>query len=161
MFFDHYEKVGYAVLSPRTDKLLAKKYIESCGYRPVLFRAVKDGIEIYHTNVMMAVTECLIIVCTEVLDVQGRAWLEKLEKPVMEITIEQMNSFAGNMLELNGPNDESILAMSTRAYGCLTQSQIQLLEVNHQICQLPLAKIETIGGGSARCMIAENFLPIK
>lgn len=159
--FDQYNKVGYASISARTDEGLAKSYIEESGYQAEVFTASVEGKEIYHTNVIMAITEHVIIVCMDVIDKNGIEAIIKSGKMVMEISIDQMNSFAGNMLELNGPNEESILVMSQTAYDSLNIDQVDILENLHQICCLSIDKIEQIGGGSARCMIAENFLSKK
>lgn len=159
--FDQYNKVGYATISSRTYENLAKSYIEKSGYAAEVFTSSVEGKEIYHTNVIMAITEHVIIVCMDVIDEDGIQAINKSEKLIMELTIDQMNSFAGNMLELNGPNDESVLVMSQIAYNSLSIGQVDILENLHEICCLSINNIEKVGGGSARCMIAENFLTKK
>ena len=159
--FDHYTKVGYACLSSRTDKELAKNYIKSIGYRPQIFGALYQEKEIYHTNVVMSVAEHYIIVCLEVLDQVGQEIFNSLQKTIVSISTDQMVNFAGNGLELADNQGGSLIVMSKRAHGCLRKDQLQTIQRWSSICVLPIDKIETVGGGSARCMIAENFLPLK
>lgn len=159
--FDHYSMVGYASVSSRTDEILARAYIKESGYVAEVFNSSVDEKEIYHTNVIMAITEHVIIVCMDVINEEGIQAINRSGKLVMEISIEQMNAFAGNMLELNGLNEQSVLVMSQTAYDSLSIGQKDILENLHEICCLSIDQIEKIGGGSARCMIAENFLTRK
>ena len=161
LVFDHYAKVGYACVSPRTNGQLAREYIKSLGYSPVLFEANYAGSQVYHTNVVMAVKEDCIVACLEVMDDAGKNHFRNLDRPVLEITADQMNQFAGNMLEVAAEDGSSVLVMSKVAHASLNSDQLESLSKNSKICVLPLDLIEAVGGGSARCMIAENFLPKK
>lgn len=159
--FDHYEKVAYACVSPRTNEELARDYISSLDYTPIIFRARSEGLDIYHTNVVMAVTEHFLVICIEAIEVKDQILFSGGSKPIMEISREQMNNFAGNMLELEDGKGNPLLVLSERALGSLKRDQVQMLSEHHAICTLAINNIERIGGGSARCMIAENFLNKK
>ena len=159
--FDHYSKVGYACISSRTDRELAKNYIKSIGYTPKIFGAFYQEKEIYHTNVVMAVAEDYIIVCLEVLDQVGQEIFNSIQKTIVPISTDQMLNFVGNGLELADNKGNSVFVMSKGAFECLREDQLQTIQKRSSICVLPIDKIETVGGGSARCMIAENFLPVK
>ncbi len=159
--FDHYAKVGYVCISSRTDQGLADSYIKSIGYTPKIFGAYYEEKEIYHTNVVMAVAEDYVIVCLEVLDQVGREIFNSIQKTLVPISTDQMVNFAGNGLELADDEGDSLFVMSKGAFECLREDQLQTIQKWSSICVLPIDKIETVGGGSARCMIAENFLSVK
>lgn len=162
--FDHLNKIAYACLSPRTDKEL---FIETCGklnYKPVHFIAEDaQGKQIYHTNVMMCVAGKFAVIClSSIPNKQERetvvASLTGTGHELVDITFAQMNQFAGNMLELQSRNGRQLLAMSKSSYDALTASQKKQIEQHCEMIPLAIQTIETIGGGSARCMIAEIFL---
>ena len=164
--FDHPNKIAYACISPRTDEQL---FIELCNYlhyKPIYFISEdKNGKQIYHTNVMMCVAEKFVVICLDsITDKNERAQvvasLEKTNHEVIDITFEQMNHFAGNMLELKDNKGKHLLVMSKSAYDSLTSSQKTKIGKYAEPLPLPIKTIETIGGGSARCMIAEVFLPL-
>jgi hypothetical protein len=163
--FDHQNRLIYACLSPRTDAELLKDLSEALNYENIVFHAVDaDGREIYHTNVMMAMGETFVVVCLDtVRDAQERAMLEaqfkRTGKEIVEIGIVQMNAFAGNMLQVRNHREETLLVMSEQAYRALTPAQIKVLSDHTKLLYSPLHTIETYGGGSARCMMAEVFLP--
>jgi len=165
--FDHKNGVAYACLSPRTDEGLFLELCRQLNYSPVCFVAHDEkGKEIYHTNVMMCICEGIAVICADSITTnKGReAVLSSLKKgglSVIEISFEQMNHFAGNMLGLKNKEGESILVLSQSAHNCLTENQIQEIQKNHKLLPLSIPTIETIGGGSARCMIAEVFLAPK
>ena len=163
MILDRVHKIVYACESPRTNKIVLEDFCRQLGYSPVLFEAVDaDGTQIYHTNVMMNVGTEISVVCMEAIaDPDQRAMvresLEKTGKRIVEITFDQMNHFAGNMLEVRNKDGEPCLIMSLAAYKSLTDEQIKLLESKMKLITPALDCIEENGGGSARCMIAELF----
>ena len=160
--FDHENKIAYASLSPRTDRGLFVQLCEELKYSPVTFTARdRDGSVIYHTNVMMCVGERFAVVCLEsITDAYERSIIsDKLLSTgheITDITFDQMSSFAGNMLAL----DNDLLVMSQSAFDSLTGKQKLTLEKYCELLPLAIPTIETVGGGSARCMIAEIFLPL-
>ena len=121
---------------------------------------------IYHTNVMMCIADNYAIVCLETIhDKKERevliSSLEKTNKEIIEISEKQCNSFAGNMLQVSNRNDQKFLIMSSSAYRCLNTFQIKKILSYNKVIHSNLEQIEKLGGGSARCMIAENFLQKK
>ena len=161
---------AYCALSPRADEELFIEFCEDFEYNPILFEAFQTvGTErklIYHTNVMMSVGETFAIICAESIDdkKERKIVLDSLrgdEKEIILITEDQVNNFAGNMLEVKGFDDKRYLVMSTSAYKSLTKKQIAQIEEHVTILSSSLDTIEACGGGSARCMMAEIFLPKK
>jgi hypothetical protein len=134
------------------------------NYQPVLFIAIDaSGKAIYHTNVMMCVADSYVVICLESLpDLKERAivqnTIQQTRKELINISLEQMNHFAGNMLQVQNNQGENLLVMSSQAYQSLTAEQIKKLQSYNRIVHAPLTTIETNGGGSARCMMAEVFL---
>lgn len=167
MVLDRENRITYACLSPRTDKLLVDRFSAYLDFTPVTFYAKdKNGNEIYHTNVMMTVADKYVVICLDsVTDPLERGYLSQAiinsGKKIIEITLDQMNSFAGNMLQVRNDHHELFLVMSSQAYQSLTTEQITELESFNSIIHSDLTTIETNGGGSARCMMAEIFLPQK
>ena len=165
IIFDHQYKLAYACLSPRTDADLLEKLCQFLGYKKVVFHAVDgNGQDIYHTNVMMALGETFVVICLDtVRDTEERAMLEstfaETGKAVINISLEQMNKFAGNMLQVRNRQGELLLVMSEQAYKSLNAQQISTLEQHTRLLHSDIKTIETYGGGSARCMMAEVFLP--
>lgn len=165
IIFDHQNRLAYACLSPRTDAGLLDELCQSIGYEPVVFHAVDAARQdIYHTNVMMALGETFVVICLDsVRDAAERARLVKkfadTGKEIIEIDLDQMNAFAGNMLQVRNNREETLLVMSEQAFRALRPEQIQALEQHTRLLHSPLDTIETYGGGSARCMMAEVFLP--
>ena len=167
MVLDRDNKIAYACLSPRTDEKVLADFCEKMGYRPVVFRSTDaKGQDIYHTNVMMCVADSYIVICLDSLPVpQERMALtttiEASGKEIVAISPDQMNHFAGNMLQVHNDEGEKLLVMSTQAYRSLNPDQRKKLESFNRILHSPLDTIETNGGGSARCMMAEVHLPLK
>lgn len=166
MVLDRINRVAYACLSARTDPWLLDEFCQHFNYDPFVFLALdRAGQPIYHTNVMMALGTQFAVVCGEsVVDERRRGELfESLEAgghEVVDISFEQMEKFAGNMLELDG-DGQSVLAMSQRAYDCLSDAQRATLEKYARLVASPIDTIEDCGGGSVRCMLAEIYLPRK
>jgi len=168
MILDRQHRKAYCALSPRADEELFIEFCEDFEYTPVLFEANQavDGKReaIYHTNVMMCVAETFAVVCLDSIDdkKEKKNLLKHLKsdgKEVIAISEQQVTRFAGNMLQVRGNNDERYLIMSTSAYESLTNQQLKSLEKHTKIVHSSLQTIETCGGGSARCMMAEVFLP--
>ncbi|HTE28664.1 citrulline utilization hydrolase CtlX [Flavitalea sp.] len=165
MVLDRDNNIAYACLSPRTDIKVLEKFCALMKYRPVIFSATDlSGQAIYHTNVMMCVGEQFVVIAlASIKDPREKEHvlqvIQQTGKEVIDITMQQMKKFAGNMLELNNRRDEKLLVMSTMAFGSLTEAQIQKLNTWCRMIHSPLNTIETNGGGSARCMIAEIHLP--
>ncbi|HWK05944.1 MAG TPA: arginine deiminase-related protein [Puia sp.] len=164
MVLDRENKIAYACLSPRTDQKVLADFCEKMGYRPVVFTAVDGtGNPIYHTNVMMCVADRYVVVCLDSLPVatergQLTATITKSGKEIIAISLDQMNHFAGNMLQVHNAQKEKLLVMSGQAYESLTPAQVEKLSSFNRILHAPLTTIETNGGGSARCMLAEVHL---
>ncbi|WP_130734270.1 citrulline utilization hydrolase CtlX [Flavobacterium sp. J27] len=165
---DRTNQIAYCALSPRADEELFIEFCEDFEYDPVIFEAYQtvEGTRkhIYHTNVIMCVAETFAVICADCIDdkAERKMVLSKLKesgKEVILITEEQVNNFAGNMLQVRGTNDERFLIMSNAAYESLTLSQIEKIEKHCKIVHASLDIIEACGGGSARCMMAEVFLP--
>jgi hypothetical protein len=165
LILDRINRLAYACVSPRTNPILIDEFCKEMDYDPVLFTAVdEDGMEIYHTNVMMAMGEDFAVVCLDtVRDPDEKAGLlnhlERTGKELIEITLEQMYHYAGNMLQVRTQDGQPLLVMSDQAYKTLRADQIERLKKHSEIIALPVYTIETYGGGSVRCMMAEVFLP--
>jgi hypothetical protein len=164
MIMDRDNQKVYACYSSRTDEELLKQFADEMDLEVVGFHGCsEDGTPIYHTNVMMALGEQLAIVCLEsIADPAERdrviQSLEGSGHQIVPLTFEQMNAFAGNMLQLQKPSGQSLLLMSQRACTSLRQDQLDLLGRHTELLVIPLDVIETYGGGSVRCMMAEVFL---
>ncbi len=166
MVLDRVNKHVYACLSPRTNLDVLNKFARLMGYTPVFFHAQDHyELDIYHTNVMMCIGKTFAVVCEESITDEAkrtnvRVNLEQTNHEVIPITLDQMNNFAGNMLEVsNQKGDTPFIVMSTRAHESLTSEQIEKLEKHAKILHSPIPTIEQLGGGSVRCMMAEVFLP--
>ena len=164
MVLDRDNKIAYACLSPRTNREVLLDFCRKMGYTPEVFTAVDAaGREIYHTNVMMCVGDRYVVVCLDsVQDATERdhlaATISTSGKAIIAISSDQMNHFAGNMLQVHNRRGERLLVMSSQAYASLTPAQIGELGSFNRMLHSPLTAIETNGGGSARCMLAEIHL---
>lgn len=167
IIFDHINKIAYACISERTNKSVLINVCKLLDYKPVYFTSAdNNGKAIYHTNVMMCITEKLAIICLESIRNEEERQavtnsLSSTEHAIINITLEQVQSLAGNMLGLKNRNKEDILVMSQTAYSSLSAEQIKEIETFTKLLPLDVSTIETIGGGSIRCMIAEIFLDPK
>ena len=163
LVLDRVNNIAYACKSPRTDDDVLEEFASALDFEYIIFDAKdKDGGPIYHTNVMMCIGSEFAVVCLDsVVNIDERVSLiESLEedgKEIVEISLEQMENFAGNMLELVNSKGNHLLIMSERAKESLNEDQIEKLESFCKIVSPDLTTIETNGGGSARCMIAEIF----
>ena len=171
LLLDRVHGKAYCALSPRADEELFIEFCEDFEFTPVIFKANQtvNGTRkaIYHTNVMMCLGETFAVICLSSIDDKGERknviqHLKEDGKEIIDITEDQVNNFAGNMLQVKGAHGDLYLVMSQSAYDSLTSAQIQKLK-NHNkaIVSSSLDTIEACGGGSARCMMAEVFLPKK
>ncbi len=168
LVLDRVNRKAYCALSPRADEELLIEFCEDFEYTPVIFTACQtvdqERLPIYHTNVMMGVGETFAVVCLDCIDDKSERknltnHLKNDGKEIIAITETQVNSFAGNMLQVVGSEDKRYLVMSSAAFASLTKDQITRIEKHCAILYSDLNTIETLGGGSARCMMAEVFLP--
>lgn len=159
---------AYCALSPRADEELFIEFCEDFEFSPIVFEAFQtvDGERklIYHTNVMMCIGDTFAVICADCIDdkKERKMVLESLrgdDKEIILITEAQVNNFAGNMLEVQGADERRYLVMSNSAYQSLTKKQVAQIEEHVTILSSSLDTIEACGGGSARCMMAEIFLP--
>ena len=168
LLLDRENDKAYCALSPRADEELMIEFCEDFEFTPVIFEAFQtvnnERKLIYHTNVMMCLGDTFAVICADCIDdkKERKMVLDSLrgdDKEVILITEDQVNNFAGNMLEVKGADDRRYLVMSSSAYNSLTKKQIAQLEEHITILHSSLDTIEACGGGSARCMMAEVFLP--
>ena len=170
MIFDHDNKLAYGSVSLRLDEQLFREFCEKFGFEPVVFHSYQtannERLPIYHTNVMMCVADQFVVICLDCIDDETERVnvvnvIVNSGKEIIEISESQMQRFAGNMLQLQNPEGKKFLVMSLSAYQSLTPEQISNLEKYSEIIYSDLETIETNGGGSARCMLAEVFLEKK
>ena len=167
MILDRVNGICYACLSPRTDLSLLDEWCDIMHHKRIAFHAVDgNGQDVYHTNVMMALGETFVVICLET--VRGEAeklnlikHFELTKKEIIEISLEQMMSFAGNMLQVRNDFDKTFLIMSKQAFESLNDAQIAHIQRHTEILYSDIKTIETYGGGSARCMMAEIFFEKK
>lgn len=165
LVLDRDHKIAYACLSLRTDEKILQDFCDRAGYSSVIFKATDaDGFPIYHTNVMMCIGDLFAVICLEAIPdaADQRKVIKQLRddgKEIITISLQQMNHFAGNMLQVKNKKGKSLLVMSEQAYLSLDETQIKTLEKYSQLIYSPLYTIEKNGGGSARCMLAEIHLP--
>ncbi len=168
LVLDRINKKAYCALSPRADEELLIEFCEDFEYTPVIFTAYQtvkgDRLPIYHTNVMMCIARDFAVICLDCIDDKKERknvvqHLKEDGKEIIEISEAQVNHFAGNMLEVQDDKGNSITVMSQSAYESLMPQQRASIEKYSKILSSSLTTIETLGGGSARCMMAEVFLP--
>lgn len=166
MVLDRDNRIAFACLSPRTDKKVLDEFCNKMDYEAVVFHSVDEsGQPIYHTNVMMCVADKFVVICLDSIPgAEERkkviAATQKTGKEIFEISYDQLNHFAGNMLQIENNQGEKLLVMSTQAFQSLSVEQVQKLSGYNRIIHAPLNTIEVNGGGSARCMMAEIHLPV-
>jgi hypothetical protein len=170
MIFDHDNKLAYGSVSLRLDETLFREFCDKYGFTPIVFHSFQtvgsERLPIYHTNVMMCVADRFVVICLDCIDdeLERSKVIETIKnsgKELIEISEEQMQQFAGNMLQVQNTDGEKFLVMSQTAYQSLTPEQVAAIEKYCEIIYSDLNTIEVNGGGSARCMLAEVFLPKK
>ena len=167
MVLDRENKIAYACISPRTNEKVLDEFCRIKNYKPVTFIATdNNGVDIYHTNVMMCVADKFVVISLDAIKNENERkkvidTIIESRKEIIKITQQQINSFAGNMLQVINTDKEKLLIMSTQAFNSLTQKQINTLQKYNRIVHSSLNTIEKAGGGSARCMMAEIFLALK
>ncbi|MBV6880329.1 arginine deiminase-related protein [Epilithonimonas ginsengisoli] len=170
IIFDHDNKIAYGSVSLRLDEELFRKFCSEFGFTPVVFHsyqtAGEERLPIYHTNVMMCVADKFVVICLDCIDDETERQnvidsIKNCGKELIEISEDQMQNFAGNMLQVQNNSGEKFLVMSQSAYRSLKPEQVSAIEKYCEIIYSDLETIETNGGGSARCMLAEVFLPKK
>ena len=161
MVLDRQNKIAYACISERTDKDLFASFCLKMNYTPMLFHAHdQNGLMIYHTNVLMCMADRYVVICLDAIydQVEKEKLIEQFtatQKEIITISFDQMNHFCGNMLQIKNKYGRHFLVMSTQAYQHLTPEQVNRLEIYQPIIHSDITTIETLGGGSARCMMAE------
>ena len=161
--FDHENKKAYAAISSRTNEEVLNELCAHLNYNPILFHAEDEqGLAIYHTNVIMCVGANFVVICLEAIATASERVLiletiRNSGKEVVDISMSQLRNFAGNMLALKGRDDDALLVLSATAKESLNQNQLNFLSERTRLVVLPIETIEAIGGGSARCMLAEIF----
>lgn len=159
MVLDHIERVAYTAKSNRANDICLERFCTMFGYEPMAFESAdKNGIPIYHTNVMMAIGTDYAMVCLDmIVDLERRAEiklrLEESGREVIDLSFEQIDQFAGNALELTNADGKSVLALSQKAYDVLTAAQITTIEKSAMLLPISIPTIE-LAGGSVRCMLA-------
>lgn len=170
MIFDHDNKIAYGSVSLRLDEKLFREFCSKYGFTPVVFHSYQtvgtERLPIYHTNVMMCVADRFVVICLDCIDdeLEREKVIETIKnsgKEIIDISEEQMQQFAGNMLQVQNKDGEKFLVMSQTAYQSLNPEQVAAIEKYCEIIYSDLNTIEVNGGGSARCMLAEVFLPKK
>ncbi len=168
MIFDHDHKIAYGSVSLRLDENLFKEFCEKYSFKPVVFHSYQtvenERLPIYHTNVMMCVADQFVVICLDCIDDElerekVQEVIKSTNKEIIEISEDQLQQFAGNMLQVQNNQGEKFLVMSETAYKSLNSEQVSNIEKYCEIIHADLNTIEVNGGGSARCMLAEVFLP--
>ena len=164
MVLDHQNKLAYGCLSERLDKNAFYEWCDKMQFKAIAFKAVDDKAQpIYHTNVMMCMGDQFVVICLESIPNEQEKQLvlesfKKSNKEVIEISQDQLNHFAGNMLQVFDTNEKPHLIMSEQAYKSLHTAQLKSLEKYNPLLPISIPTIEALGGGSTRCMMAEIYL---
>ncbi|SFC61249.1 hypothetical protein SAMN05421747_11654 [Parapedobacter composti] len=166
MVLDRKNRLAYACRSPRTDQALLARFCKDLGFHAIAFDAYdQNGTAIYHTNVMMSIADRYAIVCLDAISKADRGdvvnAIENSGKIIIAITQDQLKQFAGNVLQVTNTRGERYLVMSSSAYQAFDTQQKAILESYNPLIHARLNTIEQCGGGSARCMLAEIFLPLR
>ncbi|PTX42013.1 hypothetical protein C8P64_2427 [Christiangramia gaetbulicola] len=168
LILDRVNQKAYCAISPRADEELLIEFCEDFEFTPVIFNSYQTvgdkRLPIYHTNVMMCIADEFAVICLDTIDDKKERknvvkHLKMDGKEIISITEQQMHEFAGNMLQVQGAEGKKYLVMSARAHRSLTDEQVKSIEKHCEILSSEIQTIETCGGGSARCMMAEVFLP--
>ena len=164
MVLDHQNKLAYGCLSERLDKNAFYEWCDKMQFKAISFKAVDDKAQpIYHTNVMMCMGDQFVVICLESIPNEQEKQIvlesfKKSNKEVIEISQDQLNHFAGNMLQVFDTNEKPHLIMSEQAHTSLDPAQVKSLEKYNPLLPISIPTIEALGGGSTRCMMAEIYL---
>ena len=164
MVLDHQNKIAYGCLSERLDKDAFSYWCDKMQFKKMAFKAVDDKAQpIYHTNVMMCMGDQFVVICLESIPNEQEKQIvlesfKKSNKEVIEISQDQLNHFAGNMLQVFDTNEKPHLIMSEQAHTSLHPAQVKSLEKYNPLLPISIPTIEALGGGSTRCMMAEIYL---
>ena len=164
MVLDHQNKLAYGCLSERLDKNAFNEWCDKMQFKAIAFKAVDDKAQpIYHTNVMMCMGDQFVVICLESIPNEQEKQIvlesfKKSNKEVIEISQDQLNHFAGNMLQVFDTNEKPHLIMSEQAHTSLDPAQLKSLEKYNPLLPISIPTIEALGGGSTRCMMAEIYL---
>ena len=164
MVLDHQNKLAYGCLSERLDKNAFNEWCDKMQFKAIAFKAVDDKAQpIYHTNVMMCMANQFVVICLESIPNEQEKQIvlesfKKSNKEVIEISQDQLNHFAGNMLQVFDTNEKPHLIMSEQAHTSLDPAQLKSLEKYNPLLPISIPTIEALGGGSTRCMMAEIYL---
>jgi hypothetical protein len=164
MVLDHQNKIAYGCLSERLDKNAFNEWCDKMQFKPIAFKAVDYKAQpIYHTNVLMCMANQFVVICLDSIpNEQERQMLldsfARTNKEVIEISQDQLNHFAGNMLQVFDITEKPHLIMSEQAYKSLHTAQLKSLEKYNPLLPISIPTIEALGGGSTRCMMAEIYL---
>ena len=167
LVLDRAHRIAYAAVSPRTHLHPLKYFCEQLRYEPMVFKAVDSiGRPLYHTNVVMTVADQYVVICLESIrdQTERECVIESIQrsgKTIISINYEQLNQFAGNLLQVHNDKGGKFLIGSTRAFASLESGQLDALKSFNALLKVDIPTIESVGGGSARCMLAEIFLPKK
>ena len=164
LVIDRQNEMVYAALSERTDEKAARIFCDEFAYQGILFETQLDGSPIYHTNVMMSIATDFVLICDDVIadDEERKLVIDSLsqsEREIIHLTIDQMRNFACNALEVYNEDGEKLLVMSKTGVDSLTATQVAAIQKYAEIVPVNIQTIERHGGGSARCMLCEVFLP--
>lgn len=167
MIIDYDNQMIYACVSERTSLSVLEKYAATNGFQAIVFLATdKNGMPVYHTNVVMTLGDGFCVLCEEAIEeewelIAVRQLLESTNHSIISITREQLHSFAGNMLQVQNKKGEKYLVLSQTAFDSLRKEQKQQLEAYSTLLPIAVPTIEAVEGGSVRCMMAEIFLQVK
>ena len=165
--FDHVNRIAYACIGTRTDLSAFEYLVKKMGYEPYSFTCNdRNNFPIYHTNVMLSIGETYVIICSESITDPNRrdkliSKLKESGRVIIDINLEQLHLFAGNMLQVMNQKEELITVISSTAFDSLTDIQLTILLDHTRLLRVEIPMIERAGGGSVRCMMAELFLPEK
>lgn len=164
MVIDHANKMIYAAISERTSMAVLEKYAAANGFQAIVFLATdKNGMPVYHTNVVMALGDAFCILCEEAIEeewelIAVRQLLQSTQHTIIPITRDQMHAFAGNMLQIQNASGEKFIVLSNTAHQSLRNDQLVSLQSFGKLLIIDIPVIEKVEGGSVRCMMAEVFL---
>ena len=164
--FDHQHKIAYAAISPRTDRDVFIYLCDKLGYKFFTFSTTNEQQPVYHTNVLLHIGNNYAVVCFDVIeDIKERNDLRRMlaftGHEIVPITLQQMKSFAGNMMQITNQKGKNFTVLSSQAIKSLHLPQMNVIGENSELLSFDIHTIERTGGGSIRCMMAEIFSPLK